>query len=99
MPGHQKTVPPAERERFRRWLSKLSACVEEALDNPGDVEAAAELRAMILAALAAVGSMDRRAQMTLDRRERQLRKAIDTINGVKNIPAECSERRSSKSGS
>lgn len=74
-------VPPAERERFRRWLSKLSGCLDEALADPENAEAATEVRAMILAAIAAVGSMDRRAQTTAERRERQLAKTIDRIKG------------------
>lgn len=87
MPSQKNIVPPAERERFRRWLSKLSACVEDALENPENVEAAAELRAMILAALAAVGSMDRHAQMTAERRERQLNTAIERIKGLARAPS------------
>lgn len=86
MASANRIVPPAERERFRRWLSKLSACVEDVLERPDDPKATAEVRAMILAALAAVGSMDRRAQMSLERRERQLAAAIDKIKGVSEGP-------------
>jgi hypothetical protein len=56
------------------------------LERPDDPKATAEVRAMILAALAAVGSMDRRAQMSLERRERQLAAAIDKIKGVSEGP-------------
>lgn len=83
MPTRQKMVPAAERERFRRWLSKLSRTVEDALDDRDNLEAAAEVRAMLLSALAAVGSMDRRAQMMADRRERQLATTIERFRGAK----------------
>jgi hypothetical protein len=87
MPARQNSIPPSERERFRRWLSKLSARVEDALDDRDNRDAAMEVRAMLLAALAAVGSMDRRAKMTAERRGRQLDKTIQALKALRSSSA------------
>ncbi len=82
MTSRQKAVPPAERERYRRWLLKLSHAVDTALDDRDDLKAAAEVRAMLLSAIAAVGTMDRRAQVMAERRERQLATVIERLRSA-----------------
>lgn len=76
MPSRTSHAMPAEREQFRRWLLKLSGSLEAALADRDNSEAATEVRAMILSAIATVGSMDRRAKLTEERRTRQLEQAL-----------------------
>ena len=70
-----------DRDRFRNWLIPLSAQVEQVLLHPGDMEAQANVRKMLLDAMSALAELEQREGRSARRREAEIRRALRRIRG------------------
>lgn len=81
--GSRMTVPvtlsPEDRQRFRSWLVKLGARVDTALADPADMDAQADVRAMMLAAMKGLTDIEQREKSRARRRSAELNRAIRLV--------------------
>ena len=83
----------ADRARFRNWLIPLTVQVERALQDPGDAEAQANVRTMLLNAMTALAELEQRELRLSKKRDAELRRAVLALQGAPSKPVQVPEPR------